>query len=624
MFKQACKKRTLGTIFLTGLLSVGFFIQGCGGGGSNSDPDPIAALSGLSGTAATGKPVADATITVKDKGGISKNATTDANGKYTIDQSGLAAPPYLVKVDLPSGDALYSVGGDAGVVNIHPYTDLIVETWYKVQGKTADDAFNDPTVLPPPTTLEVEVVASMVEEIIQKWMVDNGLDAENFDLIETSFNADHTGFDKVLDLTQVDVTTGTITIKNDLTAPTVTQSTKVEIDPITGSVKISTTTDANGVISTSTSQSVIPAGAEIKNAFTGVSATLAEIGATLASKGSNLSDADMTGFFDPNYQQNGFDESVGSAEFAADLKGFVADSFTVDRIRSYDPANQVVCVEALLSGTRDGAAVKEQIDGEGGEGICFKQQADGGWRMHGNQQIAEASIRGGTIHRMTGDPATEKIVKVLRLEVEGPQSVASVSAQDSTGASYAFSAPQTGSESFPTSGGGTLSVSRHAFELLIELPEFPRLGSEYSFILKDSAGAELGRVTDTLDASVSESISITVPSSHDLADTLLGQPITIGWSRPASFPVEKIELRGTATDGTSFCEVHSDMALDPTASSGTITFPSTCGGSTTSAVAKAVFKGVNGEEVSVEYALKVVTSTTSTSDSSTTPSTTTP
>lgn len=604
MFKQTYKKRNLGSIFLIGLLSFGLLMQGCGGGSS----DPIAALS-VSGTAATGAPIAGAHVTIKDRLDVSRESTTDHNGKYTADVRGMV-PPYLLKVDLPSGDSLYSVG-ETGVVNLHPYSDLIVEAWYKAQGKTAAEAFNNPAGAPPPTALEVKVVASMVKEIVQKWMVDNGINSDEFDLISTPFEANHSGFDKILDLSHIDEATGTISIKNDLTAPTVSQSTKIEIDSTTGSVKISTTTDANGVISTSRRQSVIPAGAEIKNAFTGVSATLAEIGATLAGKGSNLSDADLAGFFAADYRQDGFDRSVGSAAFAADLKGLVADSFIVDRIRSYDPANQVVCVEALLSGTRDGAAVKEQIEGEGGEGLCFKRQADGGWRMHGNQQIAEASIHGGTIHRMTGDPATEKIVKVLRLEVEGPQSVASVSAQDSTGASYAFSAPQAGSESFPTSGGGTLSVSRHAFELLIELPEFPPLGSEYSFILKDSAGAELGRVTDTLDASVSESISITEPASHDLAAATLGQPLSIGWTRPASFPVEKIELRGTATDGTSFCEVHSNMALDPTASSGTITFPSNCGGNTSSTTVRLNLYGVHGEEASVEYALKVVSSTSS-------------
>ncbi|TAK09091.1 MAG: hypothetical protein EPO39_03120, partial [Candidatus Manganitrophaceae bacterium] len=142
----------LALFFLTALL-----LQSCGGGGGSSS-NPGGNTSSLSGTAATGAAVANATITIKDAAGVSKSATTGTDGKYTIDVTGMTAP-FLVKVDLPGGTALYSVGGAAGVVNIHPFTDLIISTWYEVQGNTVDAAFTDPANNPPPSSTEIQVIA---------------------------------------------------------------------------------------------------------------------------------------------------------------------------------------------------------------------------------------------------------------------------------------------------------------------------------------------------------------------------------------------------------------------------------------------------------------------------------
>lgn len=159
--------KTVATSVAIGL--IGIVVTSCSGGSSSS-----ATPSGttLAGTAATGLPVAIAGLTIKDKNGVSKTGTTDAKGKYSIDVTGLTAP-FLLRVTLPSGAFLYSVGGSAGVVNIHPLTNLIVQSWYHVQGTTVDSAFSNPASNPPLTTTTVKVIASVVENIVKKWLVDN-------------------------------------------------------------------------------------------------------------------------------------------------------------------------------------------------------------------------------------------------------------------------------------------------------------------------------------------------------------------------------------------------------------------------------------------------------------------
>src|SRR5437016_4555279 len=119
------------------VLGLGLVMFGC-----SSSPKPACCVApdgggsldgGLSGVAATGHPIAAATVTLKDSAGTTKTATTDSAGKFTLDLAGVVAP-FLLKVDLATGTSLYSVGSQVGVVNIHPLTDLIIELWYKVQG----------------------------------------------------------------------------------------------------------------------------------------------------------------------------------------------------------------------------------------------------------------------------------------------------------------------------------------------------------------------------------------------------------------------------------------------------------------------------------------------------------
>jgi hypothetical protein len=127
--------------------AVALLIAGCGGGGSGdvaTQPDatppavtPPAASLQLSGTAATGKALAAASVQVKCATG-SGSATTDASGAYTVSLEGGALPCMIevtgsandVQVTLHSvteaGSTDASSNRTSAVANVTPLTEIVV------------------------------------------------------------------------------------------------------------------------------------------------------------------------------------------------------------------------------------------------------------------------------------------------------------------------------------------------------------------------------------------------------------------------------------------------------------------------------------------------------------------
>lgn len=187
---------------------VSTLLAGCGGGGgggSGNNPTPAS----LSGTAASGLPIASTAVSIKDKNGNSRSATTKADGTYTVDVTNMTAP-FLLQVPNPAGGKLYSVATASGTANIHPLTDMIVRNWYKVKGSNVDTAFAATGAMPtPPTATDVATIEGVVRQVLAPYMTGASVDSTGFNLITTPFNANHAGFDLVLDnLTVTQPTTG--------------------------------------------------------------------------------------------------------------------------------------------------------------------------------------------------------------------------------------------------------------------------------------------------------------------------------------------------------------------------------------------------------------------------------
>ena len=202
------------TIKLVLVILFSIAIASCKGGGSGGGgTTPVAKVS-LSGTVAVSSPttLSNVPITIRDTTGNTASSATLSNGKYSVDVTGMKAP-FLVKVPYENG-YLYSVATDAGIANVHPFTDLIIRNWYKVKGGDVETAFSAAgslTIIP--TLAEINTIELVIRNVLSTWMTTEGLTASTFNLINSAFNSDNTGFDKVLDNTGVVIgSTGNVTV----------------------------------------------------------------------------------------------------------------------------------------------------------------------------------------------------------------------------------------------------------------------------------------------------------------------------------------------------------------------------------------------------------------------------
>lgn len=135
--KKADKKARHVECSLAALL-VSSLIAGCSGGGSGSSstpetgpgPQPTAAV--VTGTAASGAPLANATVTVVDAVGATRTTSTDVEGRYSIDVTALQAP-LIFKAAGNVADARATFISmhpktEAATVNVTPLTHAIAAT----------------------------------------------------------------------------------------------------------------------------------------------------------------------------------------------------------------------------------------------------------------------------------------------------------------------------------------------------------------------------------------------------------------------------------------------------------------------------------------------------------------
>lgn len=236
------------------LIPMVLVLSGCGGGASSGGAGGGTA-STLKGTVAAGAPIIG-TVTIKDANGTIRPTPIEANGKYKVDVTGLVAPFKLraqghvgsIDVDLYSAAMTADIGG---TVNITPFTDLIVA---QIAGEVASSYFaraDTSKLTQDALDKEKARVSAILKDVLTAAHVDTAID-----LFRTSFNADHTGFDQVMDVIKVtvDPSTGAAEIKSilddsavsynvstpntttgTLTAPTDTQLS--DIDQITNGMK---------------------------------------------------------------------------------------------------------------------------------------------------------------------------------------------------------------------------------------------------------------------------------------------------------------------------------------------------------------------------------------------------
>ncbi|WP_150910887.1 hypothetical protein [Marinobacter halotolerans] len=195
-------------------IAAALVLTGCGGGGGGSPaPTQPETNSTVSGTAAAGAPIVGF-VGAKDSVGGAATTEIMPDGSFELDMNDLTPPVLIYASGIAGGNAyqLLSVVFEDdvnGTVNITPITDLII-------GNTVSDSpqnfFNNPNF----TVLTQEAVEA--EEIEIRTRLKPLLDGlgveEGFDLRNSTFVANRSGFDGVLDVLEVTIDGGTATIRN--------------------------------------------------------------------------------------------------------------------------------------------------------------------------------------------------------------------------------------------------------------------------------------------------------------------------------------------------------------------------------------------------------------------------
>src|SRR6185437_6488370 len=153
------------------------------------------------GTAATGHALAGALITLKDADGKTQTAVSGDDGRFLLSTAGLKSP-FLIKADDGRGRTLFGAATGTGVANLDTVTDLMLRAWYGAHGSTPEAAFGDVHAHPAPDEKSMRLLDKQFAGLLDAALTAEGLDSRKFSLFSSSFNADGSGFDAVLDNTR--------------------------------------------------------------------------------------------------------------------------------------------------------------------------------------------------------------------------------------------------------------------------------------------------------------------------------------------------------------------------------------------------------------------------------------
>jgi hypothetical protein len=368
MMKLTLKRLSL-AIAGAGLLT----IYGCGGG-NGTTADPVAPSTTLSGTAAGGAAIIG-TVLVTDSKGATKGGTIEANGSYSIDVSGMTGP-FVLKAAGTVGNTrvtYYSAATTAdigGTVNITPFTNLIVSN---IAAQIAETYFSNPDNIAKIGTLitpdKLAAAETALQAKLQLVLTAMGI-SDSIDLLRSSFAANHSGMDAVLDLVKVeaDTTTNIFTLKNALTQLAI--ATDDASKP---------TDDAIAVDSTK---------------ITGITPTTATDLQAIVAKLNSLAALFATGLptLDQLTASGVFDTSSSFMMSGQSFAQFASELSTEPEVIGLKFSNVDIALDAsLMSGTL--TALITSNTSTFSEKIELKMvKLDGVWKVQGDDRIADVSI----------------------------------------------------------------------------------------------------------------------------------------------------------------------------------------------------------------------------------------
>ncbi|RPH46571.1 MAG: carboxypeptidase regulatory-like domain-containing protein [Burkholderiales bacterium] len=392
-------------------LLVALLLSACGGGGTDATPSapaaapaaapaPSTALT-LSGTAAIGAPLPDATVTLRDAGGRVLTTTTDAAGRFEF--TGLAADARVLQLSASAqlGQrqvvhyALLPGLAASGTANVTPLTTAVTA----LAGPTSLPADLDAAQLAALSTDTVRRAAEQVEFALAPLAAK--LVPGGFDPLSTAFEANGRGADLLLDHIELTVRDDAVYIANKMTvggaddeattggtariprsagtaAKSAVRAGKAASDGVTQVSDTATTTEGfDDLVARFTECFRVPADQRLTNR----TQTLATVHPACA------------GLALPGYQHNGTDFAVRWAR--------ALNSATLDTRAGATFLRPEVRLRVATSPERIAVNINfRDIDGNGyTTPEIIERQADGTWMLYGNRRSAAGYVEATLSHR---------------------------------------------------------------------------------------------------------------------------------------------------------------------------------------------------------------------------------
>lgn len=192
-------QRNTAFLLKTSAAALTLALAACGGGGGDSTGSASSSAGSqagqLSGVAASGAPLANATITAIDSQGKTCQTTSNASGQYQLSLAQCPNAPYLLTASGLQGDntsvSLHSVALGAGTVHITTLTEVLSQRLLTQQ-------LNTP-LANALTSARVDAAQAELRKNLASALSTLGLDANAVDFLSGAFQANHTGLDQVLD-----------------------------------------------------------------------------------------------------------------------------------------------------------------------------------------------------------------------------------------------------------------------------------------------------------------------------------------------------------------------------------------------------------------------------------------
>lgn len=518
------------------LAATALVVSACGGSGGATP-----ASSTLSGTAAAGAPIIGS-VTIKDSTtptAQTKTVTIEADGKYTVDVTGLKAP-YMVRADgFVGGNEyhLYSAGTLAdvgGTINITPLTDLIVANIAGSIAKTYFDSGSFSTL----TTTQLNTQADSLKAKLLPILQAAGV-SDSIDLLRASFSTDHTKLDAALDVLKVttDTTTGITTIKNVITQQQMTSN--VTTGTYTGAL-----TDTTGVATGITDIQAISAGFK----------TFSDLFATGVPSATN---ATLLSLFDSaTFLQGGQSLAAFLSNITTD-KSIVGVSFTNISIQSMDTVNGTAFV--AFSVLQNGKAANDAPE------AWNMIKKSGKWYMQGDQRIADVKIRPRAEYQSGNTPGTITTGLEINIEDRGGKGITSavvtgkglsnpVTLVNQVNYSWFTIQGNYGGNNYNMSDTQIAAIADTGEVYTVQLYSGTQLMATYTEKLKK-------RPYKITELSAASFPSITAPTLTQLM-SFTGGSLAVTWTLPAGLTNDWLELHINDNTGNSARAEYSLMPAD--------------------------------------------------------------